>query len=218
MIFEFQQVRKELYSADFSLLEDTGANIGDAHLSGDIKRIDGDWSMHVLGHTIEMNRINAKEAAGLIASCTKDQAFHPFSVMIDGQVCGVIFQGIHKLSLFREYNIHQIIWNRKDRYCMYPIGLGEDGSKNPVYADRNGAELQMGQIEKDSVTRDDLHIFHAYTPNREDVITLSLFCALMYTMGCYKPGVKVIKGEKKTVSITKNPEVLSKYNPNFWVH
>ena len=93
MIFEFQQIQKDLYSADFTLLEDGGSIIGDAHLSGNMTRIDGDWLLHITGHTIEMKRISATEAVPLIASCTKDKPFHPFSISIDGQVCGTIFSG-----------------------------------------------------------------------------------------------------------------------------
>ena len=46
-------------------------------------------------------------------------------------------------------------------------------------------------------------------------MTIVLFCALMYTMGCYRPGEKTIRGTKTTCSVTLEKELLSKYDPLF---
>ena len=218
MIFDFCQNHKDLYAADFTIAGSGGRVLGDARLTGNMASIFGDWSMNVMGHRIDLTRTSVRDAKAFSKGLTSDKPFGPMMISIDGRERGVVFQGIHKVGLFKEYNIHHVVYDTGELYNLYPIGFGEDGSKNPVYLEAGGALTQVAQIEKDSTIVDDLHTFHCYSPADENLYTVVIFCALMYTLGCYKPGVKVTKGIRRVISITKNEELLAMYDPGFWVH
>ena len=80
MIFEFKQINKELYSAQFELIEDNGRKIGEAALTGGVTKIDGDWLLTFPGHSIELKRISEKEANPWLGSYKRDKPFRPYRV------------------------------------------------------------------------------------------------------------------------------------------
>jgi len=56
-------------------------------------------------------------------------------IFIDGVTKGIVFQGFRKISFFKGYNVHHIIYDRQQIYNMYPIGFGAEGAKMPVYVE-----------------------------------------------------------------------------------
>lgn len=210
-VIVFKQKEKGLYSAVFDILKDTDV-IGTASLHGDMVSITGDWDIDVCGEHISLKQISAKKVRLMAGSLTSDVPFGQMEIYVNGIEKGVVFQGIHKKSLFREYNVHHIIYDGQTIYNMYPIGFGEEGAKNPVYVEEHGVERQVALTEKSSVVYNDMHEFFCYMD--DDLIpTIIIFCALMYSLGCYKPGTKIIEGVKRTISITKEEKLLSKYDP-----
>ena len=214
MLLEFSQTKKDLYSADFNIICD-GSVIGNAFLNGNMSSVFADWNIQLCDDVIHLRKIRAKQAAALVNGLTGDKPFGAMEIIINGESTGVVFQGTHKKSFFREYSVHHVIYNEKELFSLYPIGFGKEGSKSPVYLETGGKSLQVAQINKDSTVHDDLHVFRCYVSEQKHTITIVLFCALMYTMGCYRPGEKTIKGTKTTCSVTLEKELLSKYDPLF---
>ena len=207
----FKQKEKELYSAAFDILK--GADtIGGAFFYGNMASVFGDWDINVCGKHISLQRVSKAKARFMAASLTSDEPLGQMEIFIDGVAKGIVFQGFHKKSLFKDYSVHHIIYDRQQIYHMYPIGFGEEGSKNPVYVEEYGVEKQVALTEKPSVVYDDMHEFFCYMDDSL-IPTVIIFCAHMYSMGCYTPGTKMTKGIKRTNSITKEKELLSKYDP-----
>lgn len=206
----FKQKEKGLYSASFDIIKSDGT-IGHASFRGNMASVFGEWDIDVCGEHISLRRISAKKARLMAGSLTSDAPFGQMEIYVNGIEKGVVFQGIHKKSLFREYNVHHIIYDGRTIYNMYPIGFGEKGAKNPIYVETDGVEKQVALTEKAAVVYDDMHEFCCYMSD-DLILTVIIFCALMYSMGCYRPGTKVTRGIKKTVSITKEKELLSKYD------
>lgn len=215
MLFEFRQTGKELYSAEFWVVNKNGDMLGTASFKGNMVSVYGNWNISLLSMNISLERITARRAVSLTGGLTKDKPFGAMEILIDGVSRGVVFQGIHKKSLFKEYTVHHIVYDKQKMFCLYPIGFGADGSKSPVYLESAHEAVQIAQINKESIVRDDMHSFFCYVLEEKDVATVVIFCALMYSMGCYHPGIKIIKGVKRTNSKTLEPELLSKYVPNF---
>ena len=215
MRFEFRQIRKELYSAEFIIVDERENVYGHAHFEGNMTSVFGNWRIEMSATQIRLDRIHANQALSLTGGLTKDKPFGAMEIFVDGISRGVVFQGTHKKSLFKEYSIHHIIYDRQVMYRLYPIGFGKEGSKSPIYLETPYENAQVGQIEKDSIVYDDLHVFRCYLLDPKDMLTAVIFSALMYSMGCYKPGVKITSGVKQTSSTTLEEELLSKYDPNF---
>lgn len=206
----FKQKEKGLYSASFDIIRSDGT-IGHASFRGNAVSVYGEWDIDVFGEHISLRRISAKKARIMAGSLTSDAPFGQMEIYVNGTEKGVVFQGVHKKSLFREYNVHHIIYDGRTIYNMYPIAFGEKGAKNPIYVETDGVEKQVALTEKAAVVYDDMHEFCCYMS--DDLIpTVIIFCALMYSMGCYRPGTKVIRGVKKIVGITTEKELLSKYD------
>ena len=193
MLLEFSQTKKDLYSADFNIICD-GSVIGNAFLNGNMSSVFADWNIQLCDDVIHLRKME---------------------IIINGESTGVVFQKKKKKSFFREYSVHHVIYNEKELFSLYPIGFGKEGSKSPVYLETGGKSLQVAQINKDSTVYDDLHVFRCYVLEQKHAMTIVLFCALMYTMGCYRPGEKTIRGTKTTCSVTLEKELLSKYDPLF---
>lgn len=207
----FKQKEKSLYSAAFDILKDADV-IGNASFYGDMVSVTGDWDIDVCGKHISLQRVSKAKARLIAGPLTSDEPLGQMEIFIDGVTKGIVFQGYRKLSLFKGYSVHHIIYDRQQIYNMYPIGFGAEGAKNPVYVEECGVERQVALTEKSSVVYNDMHEFFCYMD--DDLIpTVIIFCALMYSMGCYKPGTKITEGIKRTISITKEEKLLSKYDP-----
>ena len=74
---------------------------------------------------------------------------------------------------------------------------------------------QIAQIEKECVVYNDLHHYQVFAEDENAGLISLIFSMYMYINACYKPGVKASKSCSKTISVTKDPCLLEKYDPDF---
>lgn len=203
MYFELVQTNKELFAADFNIVEN-GLIIGNMSLEGRLGSREGNITIDYNSHNILLTpgvkglEIHAKSP------------FRPYKITINDVVKGIICQTECKTGLFSKYDYHQIEMDNK-AYEMYPIAFGKEGAKNPIYVDGR----QTGLIEKDSVVVDDLHTYKmTFTDDFTSILCL-IFSAYMYVCTAYESGVVLKKSVYKDMGKSTNKKLLEKYNPNF---
>lgn len=101
MLFEFRQTGKELYSAEFWVVNKNGDMLGTASFKGNMVSVYGNWNISLLSMNISLERITARRAVSLTGGLTKDKPFGAMEILIDGVSRGVVFQGIHKITVQR---------------------------------------------------------------------------------------------------------------------
>lgn len=200
MIFDTVQESKELYKAVF-LIRHGDASIGKMEVRGSAGSIDGDWDIALLGQAITMTPERKKNLSR--------QAARPYEVTANGEACGCVCLAREKHGLFASFdyvtaNLQNGIFN------LYSI-LFDEGGKCPIYA----GERQIAQIDKDNVVYDDLHSYHIFALNESIALIPTLFCAYLYVIGHFKPGVKVKSGYMKYCGKTTNKLLLEKYDAGF---
>lgn len=151
-----------------------------------------------------------------ITSVNNDYFYRPYSINVNGEDFGIVYQSEVKESFFKKYEYLKLISPSPSFfYTAYPVGLGNKGSVCPIYF--NDKE-QVSEIHKSSIVYNGLHCYNAYIKNEEneDNIFATIFFALyMYALTCYRPGINVTKSVKKNYSLTTNKTLKSKYNPKF---
>lgn len=207
MICELRQKNKDLYSAEFDLVDANSFSLGFMNYRNKrgMSELSGKWS----GTVFQTDILLTLEAQS-VASSTKNNVYRPCEIIADGKPCGRIFQKNEKTGLFQSFSYHQMTFN-EETYEIFPIGFGKAGIKNPVIYKGK----QIAQIEKDPIVYDDLHTFKIYSIDDTSAFVSTLFSCYMYTVAFYKHGVKATKAKETNYSKTTNKTLLSKYNPNF---
>ena len=83
--------------------------------------------------------------------------FRPYIIDKNGVQNGIVYQTKFNGGLFKKFDYHQMK-KAGITYDLFPIGLGTDGSKSPIYQDNS----QIAQIEKDCVVYNDLHTYKIF--------------------------------------------------------
>lgn len=203
MYFELVQTNKELFAANFNIVE-KDLIVGNMHLEGHLGSMEG-------AITISYNSKSISLTPG--ANGFEIQAkspFRPYQILINGVAKGIICQTECKAGLFNKYDFHQIEMGN-EIYEMYPIGFGQEGAKNPVYV---GGQ-QKALIEKDCEVIDDLHTYKMTYVDEMTAFLCLVFSAYMYVNAAYKPGTAVTKSVHKVISKSTNKALLLKYDPSF---
>lgn len=203
MTFDIVQNSKELFSAGFELVCD-GKKIGQMSLQGRLGPMEGVWTIQCFDKNITMERCRRSDVN------TTQKVFRPYSVIIDSSNGGAVFQSRYKAGFLKSFDYNRLLLLGMS-YDMYPIGLGNDGFKCPVYHG-NG---QVALIEKPCIVYNDLHSYQITAIDAPSALTAALFCAYMYVNAAYKPGSKVSKSVEKSVTVTTNKLLLAKYNAQF---
>lgn len=201
MIFDIVQQKKDLYAAEFSCIRQ-GAQIGIMSFKGHMATYEGNWKI-----SFNSKALNMKPGYKLIS---KEKHFRPYSILLGDMEYGTIFQTYEKTGIFSQMDYHCMELGGKI-YTAYPIGLGKQGNKAPVYR----GEHQIALIERDNIIRNELYNFHVLVKEADDAMTAILFAAYMYTIGCYRPGEKVSTSIHKNATISTNKVLKSKYDPTF---
>lgn len=208
MIFDFVQTIKEPYSAEFEIFRVPHSNkyefVGDMHLSGSLGSMEGVLDGHFLNASIHMQRCDKHNVPKI------HSAFRPYKVLLSAKEFGSVYQTEQKSGWLNKFQFHQLQANGST-FNMYPIGFGEEGAKCPIYCDNR----QIAQIDKPCIVHNDLHQYHVIAENEYAGLIAILFCCYMYTLTCYEPGVQAKRSVAKYVSVTKDKELLKKYNPDF---
>ena len=207
MVFKFCQTRKDLYSAEFEIFRllsnNTYSFVGDMHLSGRLGSMEGVLDGHFLSTAIHMQPCNKRVL-------NTPSAFRPYEILLNTKEFGTVYQTEQKSGWFKKFQFHQLQANGQT-FDMYPIGFGEEGAKCPIYCDNR----QIAQIEKPCVVHNDLHQYQIIAENEDAGLIAILFCCYMYTLTCYAPGVQAKQSDAKYISVTKEKDLLKKYNPDF---
>ena len=201
MIIDVVQKKKDLFGAEFAI-EHQGNSIGRMRLTGSIASMDGHWDIELDGRHIAMERGKGRIPKEL-------RPFRPYEITMGQKELGAVYQTEEKVGWFRSCGFSQM-YLMGQCYNKYGIGLGHEGGKNPIYK----GKVQVAQINTPTVIYDDLHRYHILTQD-DEILAPILFSAYMYVVGGYKPGVKILTGVSKTITITKDKMLLAKYDPSF---
>lgn len=203
MYLELVQRSKELFTADFDIVENQSA-VGSLALQGKLGSLDAKITIQYRGSEISLTP--GVRDFNILAK----KPFRPYTIAFNGNNKGVICQTEIKTGMFSKIEFHQIEMSGQI-YEMYPIGFGNEGAKNPIYVGND----QRGLIEKDCEIINDLHIYKITCVDELSAIIGLLFAAYMYVNAAFKPGVAVTKSVHKVISKTTNKALLQKYNPSF---
>ena len=209
MILRVEQLNKELFSANFHILQN-GMEVGQVRVEGKIHTMEVKvWiSIFEKSYTLQYS-------GGLLKSASlpnkEEKSFRPYQIDsgMHGKI-GNVYQVEKKEGWFSIIDYLELIYSGLN-YNAYPIGLGREGGKSPVYC----GETQIAQIDKAGEIYNDLHHFDIYAVDQQAAEVAVLFVAYMYINANFKPGEKATKSYVKYTSITTNKTLKSKYNPDF---
>lgn len=203
MYFELKQTARTLFSADFEIIVDETL-IGKAHVEGKLAShnyvIDGvlyseRFSLHV----------DKQPALYGIENCNRS-----YTLSINRIPCGSVYLSRCKDGLFNYFCIYKLMLRDK-QYEMYPIGMGKEGTKNPIYL----GDRQIALIEKECVVIDDLHIYKIICTDSAHMLVSLIFSLYMYLICAFRPGEMAIKSVHKSITVTTSKRLKSKYDPKF---
>lgn len=202
MILNIVQNSKDLFYASF-VIKHGSVEIGHFFLQGKFGSMEARISGIINGESFEM-------AYGKTDRLKFGKLFRPYVISELDKVNGVVYQTQSKDSWLKRFNYHQMKI-QDNIYDLFPIGFGNDGSKNPIY---NGNE-QIAQIEKECIVYNELHKYRIYAKDIYAAQISIFFCIYMYINAAYRPGEKVVLSKTKMVSKTTNKLLLEKYDPLF---
>lgn len=201
MIFRLTQNRKELFSAQF-MIERGAEKIGEVFVNGTAHSIEADICGDFCGTGFEMGRGKSRHMEG--------KAFRPYVLRQNKLETGSVYQTQYKVGFLKKLDIDRLVKNGMV-YDLFSIAFGDEGSKNLVYHGNH----QIAQIEKECVVYNDLHHYQVFAEDENAGLISLIFSMYMYINACYKPGVKASESCSKTISVTKDPCLLEKYDPDF---
>ncbi|WP_294953169.1 hypothetical protein [uncultured Eubacterium sp.] len=202
MILDVVQVSKDLFAASF-VINRGNVQVGDFSLKGSLGSMEANITGKLFEHSFEM-RFGKSDIIEMA------HPFRPYIIDKNGVQNGIVYQTKFNGGLFKKFDYHQMK-KAGITYDLFPIGLGTDGSKSPIYQDNT----QIAQIEKDCVVYNDLHTYKIFAQDEFSGEIAVLFAIYMYINAGYKPGKKDITSTVKVVTKTTNKLLLEKYNSDF---
>ena len=201
MILNLIQTNKELFAASFVICRGLD-EIGTVSLQGKMGSMEASiiGSFYDTGFEMGFERCHSIEK----------KVFRPYLIKQDGVEIGAVYQTKYNGGLFQKFEFHQMK-NNGLFYDLFPIDMGEDGCKCPIYRDGK----QIAQVEKECVVYNDLHHYQVFASDAAAGLISVLFCLYMYVNGCYKPGEKAVISKSKTVAVTLNKRLKAMYNAHF---
>lgn len=202
MILDVVQVSKDLFAASF-VVKRGSAQVGNFSLKGRLGSMEANISGKLFEHSFDMR-------FGKSDNIDVARPFRPYIIDENGVQNGVVYQTKFNGGLFKKFDYHQM---KKSgiTYDLFPIGLGKDGSKSPIYQDN----AQIAQIEKDCIVYNDLHTYKIFAQDEFSCKIAVLFAIYMYINAGYRAGEKAITSTVKVVTKTTNKLLLEKYNSDF---
>lgn len=203
MEYRIIQKYKELYSAEFDIVDSSNRVVGNILLTGSMGSQRGSFDIRFYDGIYRMNPVDQKVAMN------KTQDYINYS-MFRKPYCSFLIQGNCTEGIILNYTkeklpYHFCLFDDMD-YKLYVLGFGEKGICAPVY--RN--DEYVAEIHKECMIYNDLHNFHLSIFNENAVIPSILFACYMYVFTYYKAGVKTTKGTVKRLYTTKDREMISK--------
>ena len=208
MVIDFKQVNKELYSADFILIDHmTKQQLG--HMAFSNKKtlglLSGAWEGSVFGDKVSL----ALKYGSMVENDIKKQ-YRPCDVFINDQPIGSMRQRTGKSGFLSKYYYHELLLKDKE-FQLFTLNFGKEGARDPLFF----GDRQIAQIEKEAVVYNALHCYQIFALDQESAMIAVLFSAYLYSIGFFKSGVKVTHSVEKYYFKTTNKYELSKYDPDF---
>ncbi len=198
MIVKIEQKSRELYAADFNIVCQN-MQAGKASFTGHMGSMEGEWKISFMGMQIEMRRVHGVSSG-----------FRPYSVSINSANCGTICHMEQKTGFLKpRIGFYRLELNGVAT-DMFPIGMGEIINAPVLMADR-----QVALVEKPLTICNGLHLFSAFVLSESNALQTLLLALYMYSYGCYKAGEKPVQGVHKGYVLSKEKELLGKYDPGF---
>lgn len=202
MILNIEQVSNGLFSADFIINRGT-SEVGKISVQGRLGSMEATIEGTFLDKRFNMYCIKP--------SLRKSKnIFRQYAISDSVSEKGTVYQISKKQGLFKGYGYRQMDYCGVS-YEMFSLGMGEDGYKSPIYYQGR----QTAQIDKDCVVYDQLHKYKIFAVDEHSANIAVMFCAYYFVSGVYTPGEKVTSSKSKYISVTKNKQLLRKYDPEF---
>jgi len=213
MELKIVQQKKDLFEANFNIMQGDSV-VGNIDLHGISFSMEANIDINYNGEIISLSPTKRKEVVQKTKGIVKASFFSnshnsPYKTISNNQNGFVFLQcGSKALSFF-----HFQRYNDED-YYMYATGFGEKGIVAPVLKNNT----YIGELYKESIVKDDLHIFNLYIENESDVIAFIIYAIYYYLLSYYKAGVKVTEGIKKDIDVTKLPERIELCNNSYYLN
>ena len=135
----------------------------------------------------------------------------PYRISYDNGKFGTVYQVEKKTGFMKSYIYRQILL-AEGSFEAYPMMLGEEGTKVPVYRDG----VQVALVEKDMTVIGDMHYYNVYAADETAALAAAFLCCYQYAFSAFKPHVTVNPGHiHKAFGKDTNKELLSMYDPDF---
>ena len=218
MYLDFKQTEQELYSAKFDILENGEIKVGQASIQGWIGGAQGEWNVVYKGR-----RIFIEPDGDRSFKQTHPNAFHPWrpQMVKEGDKTGPIIgyqyqetvdQGLLK-NLFGNEKIRvwvEIDGNAYQEFSVHPSF--EDNGKMCFY-DQNNILVAIGETPHD--VYDGMHTYGIIASDEQYVLPVIIQICKAYAVSGFNPGQKIKKGHEVNSVLTRNKELLAKYDPTF---
>ncbi|MGN9106673.1 hypothetical protein ACTM90_10000 [Oliverpabstia intestinalis] len=209
MILKIEQICKELFSAQFRILH-LNEVVGTVEVQGKITSMEAGIRIRLFE-----NEYHMKYVGGFLRTTSiperKIKTYRPYRICeAFEEQTGSVYQVEKKESWIKTTNFYEMIYHGIT-YHLYPAAFGAEGGKHSIYCENE----QIGQINKASEVRNDLHHYDIYAVNQQAAKLAVLFSLYTYINVFFKPGEKVTKSYTKYMSVTTNKALKEKYNPDF---
>lgn len=203
MILDIIQTSKELFSAEFRIIEN-GLQIGSFYLKGSLGSMEAEIFFEFKG--IRFKLVNKR-----LKGINTGVVFRPYIIYsYNNESAGYVYQTEVKLGLFKGYSLRKMDFGGRSLE-LYCVGMGKDGYKFPIYE----GEKQIAEIDKGCVVYNELHEYRLYAVDEASAMISAMLCAYLYVSGPYTPGEKVTRSVVKSSTVTTNKLLKAKYNPDF---
>ena len=209
MILKIEQICKELFSAHFRILH-LDEVVGMVEVQGSVASMEAGIRIRLFEDEYYL-----KYAGGVFKTSTiperKVKIYKPYRICENFKdQSGSVYQVEKNDGWFKTTNFYEMLFCGVT-YHLYPMALGREGGKHSIYC----GDEQIGQINKASEVRDDLHHYDIYVVDQQAAVVAVLFSLYSYVNVFYKPGEKVTKSYARYMSVTTNKTLKEKYNPDF---
>lgn len=203
MIIDIEQTSKELFTATFNIIYNHGI-IGGLRVQGSNHSMEADVEGSIWNKSFSISYGKVKE-------CEIDKVFRPYILSENGKLFAALGQTKTKLGIFKSIDFHQLKLSDGSELNAYPIAMGEDGCKTPIY----NSDVQIAQIENPSTIYNDMHNYKIFAIDENAAKFATYLAVYMYIQTGFKPGEKHIESKVTYYGVEKDKAVLEKYNPDF---
>lgn len=134
----------------------------------------------------------------------------PYQLFRNGELCGQIFLRTSTGGLLSRFTYFGMQLD-ECQYAMYPVGLGKEGIKYPIYT----GEKQIALIEKAAVVHDNLDCYQVTALGEKEGSVAALFGLYLDARSFANRGEIVKSSIEKTYYLTTNKRLKAMYDPAF---